>query len=67
MNKMNFEEQTIRLMKVTNQRNLKMSQNKKIVSGNVAQLQLGKTSSFEIKILRPKKLENESKQENHIW
>jgi hypothetical protein len=51
MNKMNLEEQTIRLMKVTNQRNLKMSQNKKIISGNVAQLQLGKTSSFEIKIL----------------
>jgi hypothetical protein len=51
MNKMNFEEQTIRAMKVKNRRNLELSQNKKIISCNVAQLQLVISSSSKIKIL----------------
>jgi hypothetical protein len=38
-------------MKVKNRRNLKLSQNKKTVSYNVAQIELAITSSFEIKIL----------------
>jgi hypothetical protein len=51
MNKMNFEKQTIRPMKVKTEGNLKLIQNKKNVSCNVTQLQPVIISLSEIEIL----------------